>query len=132
MRRHTEQFIFVNGGRLEAIDGAFSESGVGPIITVHGDHGPGPFLRHHRLSNTYLEDRMPTLNTIRLPCSIADMYDGMTLLNSLRVVLKKYFGCNLPRLGVCSYFSERQRPCASTDVTGEIGSAPDERVPRER
>lgn len=128
MDRYVEQLVFVNKRLMESIDAILDAARVEPIIIVQGDHGPGSFLCHHRLDQTYLVDRMSILNAYHLPAAgETPLYESITPVNSFRVVLNRHFGLDLPLLEDRSYFSERDRPYAFIDVTDEIGSAEDMR-----
>jgi hypothetical protein len=101
------------------------------VIIVQGDHGPS--LQEGtdgNPSDSFLNERMRILNAYHLPESDLDaakagtegrtIYDGITPVNSFRVVLNKYFDAKLPMLEDKCYFSPTATPFAFDDVTDRV------------
>ena len=125
MRRYVDQVIFLNSKMKETVDRIFANSSVPPIIVIQGDHGPGCFLHHSRLEDSYLQDRMSILNAYYLPGGADDLYDSVTPVNTFRVILNRYFGTRYRLLPDRNYYSAIEAPYKFIDVTDEIGSAAD-------
>ena len=69
---------------------------------MQGDHGG---------VDTGKQDRMRILNAYYLPEGGAEgLYEGISPVNTFRVVLNQYFGEDLPLLEDISYFSNYKHP----------------------
>lgn len=111
------QVAFVTREVQEAIDGILENSAAPPIIVVQGDHGPGLGLDQDRFDATDFSERMPILNALHLPGGgDAALYPEISPVNTFRVVLRHYFGFELPLLEDRSYFSARLSPHAYEEV----------------
>lgn len=122
-RGYAGQVRFVNSLLEQAIETILAESGSPPVIILQGDHGPGGFLDWSAPDQTCLWERTSILNAYYLPDSgEAQLYPGISPVNSFRVVLNAYFGADLPLLPDRTYFTSHRLPRRQIDVTGEAGS----------
>lgn len=89
------------------------------VVIVQGDHGPS--LQEGADGNpspSFLQERFRILNAYRLPDADSDtIYDGITPVNSFRVVFNKYFDAKLPLLEDKCYFSPTLLPFEFEEVT---------------
>lgn len=73
-----------------------------PIIIIQGDHGPSAFNSAER--------RIRILNAYYFPDNQDGLYPDITPVNSFRLVLRKYFGRDLPPLDDVSRYSTFEDP----------------------
>jgi hypothetical protein len=120
---YREQLIFINSRIQAAVDGILSRSARPTIIVLQADHGPGSMLDREDPDNTDFKERLSILNAYYLPNGgDIQLYDGITPVNTFRLLLNHYFGTNHQLLDDESYFSTRSRPYAFINVTGEMSA----------
>lgn len=120
---YREQLIFVNGRIEEAVDGILSRSARPSIIILQADHGPASMLDVEDPDNTYFKERLAILNAYYLPDNgDTYLYDGITPVNTFRVILNHYFGTDYELLGDESYYSTWSHPYAFINVTDEMNA----------
>jgi hypothetical protein len=120
--RYRDQLMFANSRLESALEAILSRSAEPPLIILQSDHGPGSLLDWEDPENTYLKERMTILNAYYLPDGgDAQLYEGITPVNTFRVVLNSYFGTDLELLRDESYFSTWSHPYAFINVTDEVG-----------
>jgi hypothetical protein len=123
VRRYRDQVTFVNGRVEKAVDGILSRSARPAIIIVQADHGPASLLDWENCSNECLRERFSILNAYYLPRQgEADLYEGITPVNTFRVIFNRYFGTTYELLDDESYFSTYNRPYAFTNVSEQLSS----------
>ena len=122
--KYCEQLIFIDG-RVEATVGAILSRSSGPtIVILQADHGPGSMLDWDDPDNTSFKERLSILNAYYLPNNgDAALYDGITPVNTFRVIFNHYFGANYELLEDESYFSTAGRAYAFIDVTDEMDAS---------
>jgi hypothetical protein len=115
---YLNQVEFINKQLMEIIPEILSKHGDHPpVIIIQGDHGP-TFTRAGKPDGDYYRMRFGILNAYHLPSGGNELlYDGITPVNSFRLVLNHYFGEELPRLEDRSYFSAFETPYDMVDVT---------------
>lgn len=98
------------------------EASVPPIILIQSDHG------HARMGHPVLplgaglpqelvEERLSPFAAYALPGMSPDsLYSGITPVNVMRLMLRHYFGADLPPLEDASYWSTTRQPLAFTRV----------------
>jgi len=119
--RYRDQLIYINGRVRQTIDGILSGSERPVIIILQADHGPGSALDWDDVAGTNLRERFSILNAYYLPNhGSTALYDGITPVNTFRLVLNHYFGADYELLSDESYFSTYSRPYAFMNVTDEI------------
>ena len=92
------------------------------VVIIQGDHGPA--LQNGSDGNpspAFLRERMRILNAYRLPDADSSLiYDGITPVNSFRVILNHYFDAKLPLLADKCIYSPNPTPLQFVDVTREV------------
>ncbi len=92
------------------------------VVIIQGDHGPA--LQNGSDGNpspSFLRERMRILNAYRLPDADSSLiYDGITPVNSFRVILNHYFDAKLPLLADKCIYSPNPTPLQFVDVTKEV------------
>jgi len=118
------QLTFVNRSLRLAIDQILYHSSDESIIIIQADHGPDAKLDPGwDIQSTYLPERMSILNAYYFPGQdYEELYEGITPVNTFRVVLNKYFGTDYDLLEDRSYFSSWDRPYLFTSVTEKVVS----------
>lgn len=101
---YTDQLHYLNTQVLAAIDAILTESDTPPLIVVQADHGSKVYSE----ANPPLDIRerlfLPILNAVLAPR--AQLYPGMTPVNTFRVLLDAYFGASLGMQPDDSYLLE--------------------------
>jgi hypothetical protein len=118
VENYTRQLIFVNKKAQEAINDILSTSPEPPIIILQADHGPGSMLDLENPDEAALKERMSILNAYYLPDSdYEQLYDGITPVNTFRVIFNRYFGTDHELLQDQCYFSGWFHPYNLVNVT---------------
>ncbi len=118
---YRQQVEYVNQKLLLAVKGILSNSKKPPIIILQGDHGPGLMLDHHNLENTNVKERFSILSAYYFPDQdYSTLYQGISPVNTFRIVFNKYFNTKYEILDDHSYFSDYLQPFLFTDVTGQL------------
>jgi hypothetical protein len=112
---YLEQIGCVNRKIAVLVDSILTRSRRPPVILLQADHGHGRQGRHlpdHQDLHPFgLRERMSVFSAYRLPgVSAADIDDSITPVNAARLVLRHYFGADLPPLEDASYWSTEGRP----------------------
>lgn len=78
-----------------------------PIIIIQGDHGPDITIKD---KERRIKIRTSILNAVYLPDTRENIfYDGMTPVNTFRIIFNKYFGTNFKLLPDITYYQEDER-----------------------
>jgi hypothetical protein len=112
---YVNQLAFISKKTQATIEEILAQSPEPPIIIVQSDHGP-VYLHHD------IPERMSILNAYYFPDQNYDaLYEGITPVNTFRIVLNGYFGTDYEILEDKSYFSElRNKIYSYTDVTDQV------------
>lgn len=119
---YVNQLQYVNKKTIETIDKILSNNQKS-IIVVQGDHGTptllgGGGLRWTNVNNDSITERMSIFNAYYLPDFDSDnIVEGITPVNSFRIILNNYFNGNYEILDNVIYFSTYQDSLNFTDVT---------------
>jgi hypothetical protein len=127
LRGYRRQCTFISKLAERAIDDILKNSPEPPIIIVQGDHGPGSRWNCNSSDprDSDLKERMSILNAYYLPGAGSEgLYDGITPVNSFRLVLNNYFGANLELLPDESYLSSVKQPLLFVNVSPLVRPAP--------
>lgn len=124
---YREKIGFIEQALLRQID-AFP---AGPLIVIiHGDHGPGAFLRHESAVNTCLAERMTTFAAVytNVPDLKLDMGSfgphPFSIVNIYRLVLSQLSNTEIPPLDPVSRHLRWSDPREMTDVVfGEFDTS---------
>ena len=103
---YRKQAIFLTKRIEQTIDRILAQSPEPPIIILQSDHGSG--LRHHLndLEKTDLRERMSILNCYYFPDrNYKGLTEGITPVNSFRVVFNNNFGAKLSLLNENNLYS---------------------------
>lgn len=118
---YREQVEFVNWNLLSSVGEIIKNAKNPPIIILQGDHGPGSMLDHHNLAKTNVDERFSILSAYYFPDGdYTALYQGMTPVNTFRVIFNKYYGTDYKMLGDHSYFSDYLQPFLFADVTTHL------------
>lgn len=110
---YRDQIDYLTPMVLETVDGILKNSDEPPIIILMGDHGPGFFY-----ASTW--ERMSILNAYFFPDGHTDkLYQGITPVNSFRVIFNTYFGTQIPLANDISNYAPPDN-YSIQDVTHEI------------
>ena len=99
--KYLNQVKFANKKTIEVIDKILQESAIPPIIILQGDHGtPRSVLPDDaqdwdsdKRFEEGIRNRMSILNAYHLPDGGTELiYDGITPVNSFRLIFNSYFG----------------------------------------
>ena len=103
--KYTAQYAFVTRRIQSAIDQILRTSKKPPVILLQSDHGPGFHPRMER--GRYARERLAILNAYYFPDrNYTALHEGITPVNSFRVVLNQYLGTQLPLLEDRSYLND--------------------------
>jgi len=118
---YTGQVKYLNKMILQFIDQVLRESKIQPIIVLQGDHGSKSRLDQESLEKTDLQECMPIFNAYLLPPDMEkDLYDGITPVNTWRIILRHLLGEELPNLPDRSYYAPWSNPYKFTEVTDRL------------
>lgn len=112
---YLEQITCVNHKIAALVDSIQSRSRRPPVILLQADHGHGRFGRHlpeYEEADAYrLRERMSVFSAYSLPGVSADsVAESITPVSAIRLVLRHYFGADLPPIEDASYWSTETRP----------------------
>jgi hypothetical protein len=121
VENYRRQLVFVNKKTRETIDDILSNSSKPTIIVLQADHGPGSTLDWENPDETFLKERMSILNAYYLPDSdCKQLYDGITPVNTFRLIFNQCFHADYELLKDESYFSGWFHPYKFTNVTDAV------------
>jgi hypothetical protein len=103
-----EQLLYANARIKKIIDNILSNYKENkPIIIIQGDHGPDIMIKD---KEKRMKMRTSILNAVYLPDGKENIfYDGMTSVNTFRIIFNKYFGADLELLPDVTYYQEDER-----------------------
>ncbi len=117
---YVRQLTFVNNKIEPILRNLLAHASRPTIIVLQGDHGPASTLDWEHPENTNLRERFSILNAYHLPGKgSAGLYDGITPVNTFRLIFNEYLGTDLELLEDRIYFSTWDRPYQFIDVTAE-------------
>jgi hypothetical protein len=91
------------------------------IIVLQGDHGPGSHFKQEDTIEIDLDEKYHILNAIYFPNQNYSLVtEGMTPVNTFRIIFNQFFGTNFSILENNSYHSTWSMPFDFIDVTKEI------------
>ena len=99
---YRNQVIFINQQILPILENILAKSEIPPIIIIQGDHGAVQVDPKRRMS---------ILNAYDLPDGgNALLYEGISPVNTFRLIFNYYFGLQIPLLEDVSYYSSYEEP----------------------
>jgi len=115
------QMEFVNQQVEDLVERLLSEAETPPMIILQADHGSKLIRQEGDPSREMLRERLGILNAYLLPDGGERfVHDGITPVNTFRVLLTAYFGADYGPLEDRSYFSRLNRPYDFLDVTDTL------------
>lgn len=112
---YINQVMFANKKMTEFVE-SVKDNEIQPIILIQGDHGTG--AAEDGSTDEKIRQRMTILNSMHLPGEIEFIpYDGITPVNSFRLIFNNYFDTNYEFLPDKSYFGNHENPYDLKDVT---------------
>lgn len=116
-KAYCNQVLHINRRLQEVVDEILSHSPKPPIIIIQGDHGAIYGVDY----GDYINERMSILNAYYFPDqNYADLYPGITPVNTFRIVLNNYFGADYALLDDISYYTPPGAYYDFVDVTDEV------------
>jgi hypothetical protein len=113
-RGYLDQVRCANRKITSLVDSILARSSRPPIILLQGDHGHGRFgkLRPlEKVSPSQIRERMSVFSAYLLPeLPLGAVTDSVTPVNVVRLLLRYYFGADLPPLEDASYWWLEDRP----------------------
>ncbi len=104
---YAAQLAFVTGRIQSAIDRILRDSRKPPVILLQADHGPAFYSRME--PDRYAEERLAILNAYYFPDrNYAALHEGITPVNSFRIVFNQYLGTRAPLLEDRSYLNNQR------------------------
>ncbi|NMC63212.1 MAG: LTA synthase family protein, partial [SAR324 cluster bacterium] len=92
------------------------------IVILHADHGPGLHFDRESLEQTDIKERYSILSAFYFPSRNYQMlYESISPVNSVRVMLSTVSGNEVPLLQDRSFFSTSRKPFDLTEITNIIG-----------
>ncbi len=125
---YVNQVQYINKKVIETIDKILLENDSPPVIIIQGDHGTptqlgGGGLRWNNINDDSISERMSIFNAYYFPdIDSKVIYDGITPVNSFRLVLNNYLNGDYELLEDRIYFSTYQNMLNFTDVTSIISN----------
>jgi hypothetical protein len=113
-RGYLDQIRCANRKLAELVDSILARSSRPPVILLQADHGHGRIGQlpaFEKVSAYQLRERMSVFSAYLLPgVPSGAVRDSVTPVNALRLVLRHYFGADLPPLEDASYWGPEERP----------------------
>lgn len=120
-RAYLDQISCANRKLASLVDSIHARSRRPPVILFQADHGHGRLGRHPDLQyvDAYrLRERMAAFSAYLLPGLSPDsVSDSISPVNVVRLVLRHYFGAELPALEDASYWSSEDQPLDLVRIT---------------
>ncbi len=122
IKRYLGELQYANNRVKNAVEKILTHSIHKPVIIIQADHGNSIIDPVGEIPpNVYLHQKFAILNAFYLPGSDhADLYPGITPVNSFRVVLNHCFKTGLPLLTDQIYYSRWETPYNVYDVTDSL------------
>jgi hypothetical protein len=114
------QLQYVNGRIIGIVDKLLQET-PRPIIIIQGDHGSRQHLDQVSVAKSDVREAFRNLNAYFVPDAMrAQLYPGITPVNTFRVLFDSLYGEKLPLLPDTSYFTAWATPYEPVDVTKKV------------
>ncbi len=120
---YVNQVQYINKKIIETVDKILQENDSAPVIIIQGDHGTptqlgGGGLRWNNINDDSIRERTSIFSAYYLPNLDSEViYEGITPVNSFRIVLNNYLNGDYELLEDKIYFSTYQDMLNFTDVT---------------
>lgn len=124
VRKYVDQLSYANQLIAATLDSIFARSARPPIIILQGDHGPGSQLDWEHLDQTNVRERLAILNAYYFPDQgYSCLYNGISPVNTFRVIFNRYFGAHHQLLEDRSFYSTWEHPYEFFEVTKALSAA---------
>jgi hypothetical protein len=125
---YRKQAKFLTGQVERMIGRILASCAKPPVIILQSDHGSGLGLATESAAETDMIERMSILNCYYMPDAKgkSPLYQNITPVNSLRIVLNTYFDARMDLLPDRNYFSTWGEPFRFIDVTETVQLAGDD------
>ncbi len=123
LKYYSDQVSYLNKRVLETIDAILVNSSQPPIIIIQGDHGPRSSLKSWQSAGeTNVKENLSILSAFYLPDNGKEqLYEGITPVNSFRIIFDRYFNGTYGLLEDRSYFREHGKDHDTfVDVTEKV------------
>jgi hypothetical protein len=115
------QVTYISKLMLAAVDKILSNNPKPPVIILQGDHGSKLKLDQEEVSKTDLNECFPNLNAYLVPNNVkVKLYDGITPVNSFRLIFNGLFDDRFAQLPDRSFYSSWSFPFRFVEVTDKI------------
>ena len=123
-RYYADQVTYLNARLLESLGEVIRQSESPPLIILQSDHGSGATsLPGPTPPVNYTVERLSNFSALYLPgCDASPIPEGLTPVNTFRLVLGRCYGVQVPLLEDRSYMSSYLQPYRLHDVTDELGA----------
>ena len=128
--RYRDQLEFLNRRLRTTISDMLAKSSRPVVIVLQSDHGPGAGLNSNDAAASDLYERLGILSAVRFPDGdYSSLPDGLSAVNTFRVVLNRCLGTRYELLGDKCYISDWSRPYVLREVSPPQGprAGPDSR-----
>ena len=121
---YSGQVTYISKLMLAAVDRILKNNSKPPVIIIQGDHGSKLKLNQEEVEKTDLNECFPNLNAFYVPAKVREkLYEGVSPVNSFRLLFNGLFNDNFPQLPDRSYYSSWSFPYRFVEVTGKIRPA---------
>lgn len=127
-RAHNRQLTFTNKKIIELVDAIDRQAKRETIILIQSDHGQryGMDFNAPNVEPAVWNDSYPNLMAYRLPKGDTPLfYEGMTPVNTFRLIFERYFKYDFQRLPDKNYYSSEKTLFCFKDVTKGYSSPQD-------
>lgn len=125
-RNYPRYMKWLNRELRKTINALLADPADQPVIILQGDHGPGSEVVWSDVETSNVAERISILNAYYLPGRECDgLYDGITPVNSFRIIFNCYFETDFELLEDKSFFSLWDTPFDLIDVTKQLSDDKD-------
>lgn len=119
---YREQLQFLNCRLRGAISDMLDKSSRPVVIVIQSDHGPGSGLNSGDAAASDLYERLGILSAVRFPDGDSScLHDGLSAVNTFRVILNRYAGTQYELLSDKCYISDWDQPFVLREVPPPAG-----------
>ncbi len=121
IKQYRDQLEFITQKTKAMLEAILTKPGRPCVIILQSDHGPASQLDWDNPNNTAIRERMGILNAYYFfNRSFDGLYEGLSPVNSFRLVFNRFFCANYDILADKSYFASFGQRYKYIDVTQEI------------
>ena len=119
---YLNQLKFTNKKIHEIVDSILSNSENPPVIIIQSDHGPPDSIFHYADQLESNKDKLRNINFYYLPTAENNIiYNGITPVNSFRIIIKNFLGEDLHLLEDRNYYiDDYDNSYKLIDITEEL------------